>query len=293
MKNLLLFSVLAVIFFASCGEDDDVQQQQQEELLTVPVKSTLTTTTTNPGLTPLQALLHPFLPSESSDKSQQDENTITTVFEYEGRLITNKTETIGSQVINYTYYYRDEEAGLLDSIRGTQNGAFYSVQTYSYNEQGKISEIKIYNQDRELTHAESFFSYNGDYPVQVQTSDYNSEGEAVTMTGTVEFENGNFVALDLYTEDYYGVPYVFHSEVQYDDKNNPVINIRTVKSPMENKNNMLNYTTVVSFMGYDYQTLFTGNYTYNEEDFPITSHLVTILPTSTTISDGTYEYEKK
>jgi len=264
MKKFTFLSlILLAITFTNCKKDSDGGNEQQDVPKPVPVTINTVDNSSRPANFTLKNLVKTI--HETIDQTQMKsslQTSSTTNYEYDtGRVLTKSTTTIGSDVYVDEYYYKDKSKGLLDSIVSKTNNAFSGVQIYTISND-KVQQIVKYDQNRQITDQITFTQYNGD---KVSTFVMNSNG--TTYNGTLIYSGDNISNFEL------DVPGILSMSVDYtyDDKKNPMTNVKTIVSPITVANNILTAVNHITYQGSTQNATVTYNYNYNNDNYPIQS----------------------
>ncbi len=261
MKKISFILLSLLITLTGCNNDDDGPQDQPK-----PVPVTITSTDNNTRYSSeIQKMLdlrNLIVPAKSLS------STSTRSISYEGRHITKISTTEGSDISVSNYYYNDMDAGLLDSIVTIRNGEFYSKKEYDINN-GQILAIREYDENREMTYQSTFSNYNNGHPLNINIQ-IVSQGMILDLSGTLNY-NGNDVANYNLSGENQGVSITMTQSFSYDDKNNIFLNVETVESPITSEHNITENNMVLAYFNMSSQTHIQTVYSYNEENYPITS----------------------
>ncbi len=264
MKKITLLSLMILaITLVNCKKDKKSSDNQQNTPKPVPVTINTVDNSSRPANFTLKNLVKTI--HETIDQTQMKsslQTSSTTNYEYDtGRVLTKSTRTSGSDVYVDEYYYKDKTKGLLDSIVSKYNNTFSGVQIYTISND-KVQQIVKYDQNRQITDQITFTQYNGD---KVSTFVMNSNG--TTYNGTLIYSGDNISNFEL------DVPGILSMSVDYtyDDKKNPMTNVKTIASPITVANNVLTAVNHITYQGSTQNATVTYNYNYNNDNYPIQS----------------------
>jgi|GEM_PF-1124815 len=171
-----------------------------------------------------------------------------------------------------------------------QNSEITSKNYYSYNQEGKLMEIKHYYKENGdfIAGARRDFEYMGIFIVRRNL--YNKEGELRQFFVYEYDEKGN-----VKNEKYYSYNFTTGSEPRlisesiftYDDKNNPFVIFNKLGIPglYTNPNNIIETTTIsyVETPGIPEYSTSTTTYEYNNRNYPVK------VITANSVYEYTYE----
>ncbi len=293
MKKISFFFLsLFMLTLINCKKDDNNDDENTNQKKPVPVTITTTSSATRPvsDLKPLLSFKNLIQASRSS------QSTSTQNFTYDGRSITKVTTTSGSDITVENYYYKDMNKGLLDSIVRTLNGQFDGKVIYE-TANDHITAMRYYDNTNTMFGQMTFSNYDSNgHPSNVGYLYVNPNGN-IDMTGTVTYANDNVQSLDL-SGQYMGYNLTMTEQYTYDNKNIVYLNVETQLSPLFAKNNVTRLESSLEMAGSSIsQSILTYTYTYNNDDYPETSDITSIIiqngNTTTESSSQEFTYEDK
>ncbi len=295
MKKYFFISMAIIaLLFTSCKKNDDSSSgddssennndTEQVQLLPVPV------TVTDDAQNPLQILSFGKAIFDRAINNTKNVNVVsTTTIEYDGRVVLKKTTNNGSDVMEKDYYYNNAQKGLLDSIVITKNQQFDGLVTYTISND-KIQNIKIYNNQRNLTEEDSF-TYNGDQLSQFTTSIQTAYGP-LNMTGQIAYTGDNMTGFSV-SGDFAGYTLTGNYTFEYDNKNYTELNVVTLEQPFVFLHNITHSSSSITVAGQTSNSQSSYTYSYNTEDYPSQSNHTTIDANGTVSGTTTFQYENK
>ncbi len=278
-KQVLLLLAILSLSMINCKKDnsDDGDSYTKK---TVPVQIT-----TNDNSSTFYNLPQMIMDRINGEVTKGTTATTTKVknYEYDKRHITKITINDGSDVKVSEYFYADKSKGILDSIVFKTNGQYSGVSKYQMSN-GHIQQISTFDENGNLSGTVTFSNYNGDKPSQMSLYSVSSQG-TLDISGNITY-NGDDIASISLNGTFGSYSIAITETYTYDTKHAPKINVETMETPMVEKHNVLTITYQMSIGGVPYSSdTTTYTYTYNNDDFPISSTY------SGSGYSGTEEYE--
>ncbi len=264
MKKFTFLSlILLAITFTNCKKDSDDGNEQQDSPKPVPVTINEVDYSSRPTTYTFKNLVKTIdqVVNQNTEMKNSLQTDYTTNYEYDtGRVFTKRTTTVGSDVYVDEYYYKDKSKGLLDSIVSRTNNAFSGVQIYTVTND-KVQQIISYDENRQMD-SQISFTYTGN---KVSSFVINSNG--IPYNGTLTYSGDNISNLLLEVPGFL----IMSVDYTYDDKNNPMNNVKTIESPITVANNVLTAVTEINYQGATDTSTVTYDYNYNNDNYPIQS----------------------
>jgi len=208
--------------------------------------------------------------------------TTTSNYEYNGRhtdkIITNN----GTNVTEKDYYYADRDKGILDSIVYKKDGQFTAVDRFEVSND-HIQQITNFDENNQVQYQTTFSNYVDDKPQQISIYAMTVAG-VLNLSGTLTY-NGNDLTGMLTSGTWGSDSATLNITYSHDTNNNVFFNVETMEWPTSDDHNIISMTNQMIISGMNFPKTTTYNYTYNSDDFPITSTY-----TATDSSSGSSEY---
>jgi hypothetical protein len=248
MKKFLAMAAIALFTLTSCSEDDAApitNNPQENPIETVLLKKIITTSISNSTINLI---------------NYDSQNRITTIMDENGN-------------VRSEYTYAGNKIVKIES--NDQDGNLFMRRTFDYDSAGKLNIYKkiLYGPfiEASLNTTKRTYTYNQDGTVS-STEFTGDENEQTWNRGTVvlTMENGNIImeAKTVGTE-------TTIRNYTFDTKNNPYKNVPGVEAlALADYNGGVNNTTFSGLQG-DEMNDITFTYTYNADNYPVTSVLST------------------
>lgn len=233
MKKFLTLGALALFLMTSCSSDDSSDSVDNGST-SVLLKKTIAT--------------------------DEDGYEYTTNYNYDGNKLTSVTDSEGS-TMNLFY-----ENDLLVKIEYSENNVVNQRDLLTYDSNNKLATFNVLDLDEDWAH-KMLFTHNTNGTVSVE--DYSgdlTEQNILYGNGVVTYNNNNITNYTVTSPGGYEVSWVY----TFDSKNSPLKNIASFDSfnlayQEGGQNNIL------STVNEAYDESATTTYTYNSDNYPVTS----------------------
>ena len=248
------------LFMVSCSDDDTTPNNENPSESTVLLKKSI---------------------------SVIDGETLTATYIYDGTKLVKITYSDGTSE-DYTY-----TGDLITNKKYYENG-LYQEDKYEYDANNRLKTHIMLSYDVEWGNRyEYIYNQNGTVTVKNYIGDMESQ-EQLNDTSIITMANGNITSKALYYGNdgsVTGTPDVLN-ELAFDNKNFPLKNVKGYENMMladdEGINNTVNYTTTDP----DGETTYVTSYTYNTNNYPVTStETYTDYDGETEVNTTQYFYE--
>ncbi|PWB26846.1 hypothetical protein [Flavobacterium sp. HTF] len=246
-KIIALFGAVALLL-TSCSSDD-TPQDSSEDSSVILVKKIV--------------------------QSYKGSSTFTSEFTYDGRKIVKQIKKENDQYAQtITYYYTGD---LITKYVITKGSEFDSSVELTYDG-NKLKTIFVKKRIESIDmyfYTKSIYTYNADGTVSIvqKDVDIDTQEERNTVYGELTYTNGNV------TKEIYDITFLERSTnalFEYDSKNSPYKNILGVKYLLNiggfgYSQNNITKLTVLDEDEPDGARIYSGTYTYDQNDFPTES----------------------